>query len=107
MANNLTFLLAMAPYLVQVMFSLFVAIAWAVAFVKLKHPGPATLAFAALCGALLTAVSGVLWYEVTQGRQHQLAQYLGIVSLAHTVLVGSLMIAGAFLLAYHRPQALA
>jgi hypothetical protein len=103
---NFTLLMALAPYLLQVLFSLFITIAWSVAFVKLKHPGPATLAVAALCGALLTAGNAVLWYEVTVGRQHQLSQYLGMISLAHTVLVGSLVIAGAFLLAFHRPKAL-
>jgi hypothetical protein len=105
MANNFALLVALAPYLANVLFSLLVAIAWIVAFTKLKHPGPAALAFASLCGALLSAISGALWYQVTQG-YHQFAQYLGIIALVHIVLVDSLMIAGAFLLAFHRPKAL-
>jgi hypothetical protein len=105
MNNNFAPFLILAPYLVNIMFSLFVAIAWIVAFVRLKHAGPATLALASLCGALMNVVTAAVWYQVTQG-QHQLTQYMGFLGIAHIVLVDSLMIVGAFLLAFHRPKSL-
>lgn len=104
MANHYSLiLLPLAPYLVGIFFSLLVAVAWTIAFVKLKHVGALVLALASLLGSILTASSAVIWLALVQG-QRQLTPYLGIVSLGHTILVGCLTIAGAFLMAFHRPE---
>jgi hypothetical protein len=101
--NNNQILTTLLPYAVGAFFSLLVAIAWTVAFFKLKHVGAAVLAFASLLGSILAATGGAVWFAVLQG-QRQLLQYLGVVNLTHTILVGCLMIAGAFLMAFHRPE---
>jgi hypothetical protein len=101
--NTNLILTGLLPYAVGTFFSLLVAIAWTVAFLKLRHIGAAVLAFASLLGSTLAATSGALWFTVLQG-QRQLLQYLGVVNLTHTILVGCLMIAGAFLFAFHRPE---
>jgi hypothetical protein len=94
---------ALAPYAVGIFFYLLVAIAWAVAFVKLKHVGALVLAFASLTGSILSAASGVMWVAVVVQGQNQLIQFFGILNLGHHALVACLMILGALLIAFHRP----
>jgi hypothetical protein len=62
MAGNLYQILpGLFPYAVPAFFSLLVAIAWVVAFAKLKQIGALVLAFASLVGSILSMVSGLLW----------------------------------------------
>jgi hypothetical protein len=55
MAGNLNqILLGLFPHAVPAFFSLLVAIAWVIAFAKLKHIGALVLAFASLVGSILS-----------------------------------------------------
>jgi hypothetical protein len=104
MAGNLNQILpGLIPYAVPAFFSLLVAVAWVVAFAKLKHVGALTLAVASLLGSVLSMLSGLIWIFYLQG-QRQLIQYIGLVGLLHTIAVACLMIVGAFLLAFHQPE---
>jgi hypothetical protein len=103
MAGNLNQILpGLIPYAVPAFFSLLVAMAWVVAFAKLKHVGALTLAIASLLGSILSLLSGLIWIFYLQG-QRQLIQYMGLVGLMHTIAVACLMIVGAFLLAFYHP----
>jgi hypothetical protein len=103
MAGNLNqILLGLFPYAVPAFFSLLVAIAWVIAFAKLKHIGALVLAFASLVGSILSVASGLLWIFYVKG-ERQLIQYMGPVGFMHAIVVACLMIVGAFLLAFHRP----
>ncbi|MGA8481923.1 MAG: hypothetical protein WB696_28480 [Chthoniobacterales bacterium] len=101
--NYYQILTALAPYAISAFFSLFIAVAWAMAFAKLKQFGALVLAVASLVGLTLTAASAAIWLSAMQG-QRQLIPYLGIVSIVHTIVVGCLTISGAFLMAFHRPE---
>ena len=99
MAGNLNQILpGLIPYAVPAFFSLLVAIAWVVAFARIKHVG----ALASLLGSILSMLSGLIWTFYLQG-QRQLIQYMGLVGLLHTIAVACLMIVGAFLFAFHQP----
>jgi hypothetical protein len=89
------------PYAVPAFFSLLVAIAWVIAFAKLKHIGALVLAFASLLGSILSMVSGLIWVLYIQG-QRQLVPYIGLVGFTHSIAVACLMMVGALLLAFHR-----
>jgi hypothetical protein len=103
MGGNLNQILpGLFPYAVPAFFSLLVAIAWVIAFAKLKQLGALVLAFASLVGSILSMVSGLLWILYVQG-ERQLLQYMGLVGLMHAITVACLMIIGAFLLAFYRP----
>jgi len=103
MAGNLNqILLGLFPYAVPAFFSLLVAIAWVIAFAKLKHIGALVLAFASLVGSILSMASGLLWIFYVKG-ERQLIQFMGPVGFMHAIVVACLMIVGAFLLAFHRP----
>jgi len=68
MAGNLNqILLGLFPYAVPAFFSLLVAIAWVIAFAKLKHIGALVLAFASLVGSILSMASGLLWIFYVKG----------------------------------------
>jgi hypothetical protein len=85
MAGNLNQILpGLIPYAVPAFFSLLVAIAWVIAFARLKHVGALTLAVASLLGSLLGMLSGLIWSFYVQG-QRQLIQYMGLVGLMHTI----------------------
>jgi hypothetical protein len=102
MAGNYNqILLVLWPYAISAFFSLLVAIAWIIAFVQLKHVGTLVLASASVCRMLLVIVNAVIWVALVQG-QRQLAPFAGVVSLIDSILVGCLMVSGAFLLAFHR-----
>jgi hypothetical protein len=58
MAGNLNQILPdLIPYAVPAFFSLLVAIAWVVAFAKIKHVGALTLAIASLLGSVLSMLT--------------------------------------------------
>jgi hypothetical protein len=103
MAGNLNQILpGLIPYAGPAFFSLLVAIAWVVAFARIKHVGALALALASLLGSVLSMLSGLIWTFYLQG-QRQLIQYMGLVGLLHTIAVACLMIVGAFLFAFHQP----
>lgn len=104
MGGNLNQILpGLFPYAVPAFFSLLVAIAWVIAFAKLKQLGALVLAFASVVGSILSMVSGLLWILYVQG-ERQLLQYMGLVGLMHAITVACLMIIGAFLLAFTVPE---
>jgi hypothetical protein len=103
MAGNLNQILpGLIPYAIPAFFSLLVAIAWVVAFAKLKHVGALALAVASLLGSILSMLSGLIWLFYVQG-ERQLIQYMGPVGLMHIIAVACLMIVGALLFAFHNP----
>jgi len=104
MAGNLNQILpGLFPYAVPAFFSLLVAIAWVIAFAKLKHIGALVLAFASLLGSILSMVSGLIWIFYVQGAR-QLIQYMGLLGFMHTIVVACLMIVGIFLFAFTVPR---
>jgi hypothetical protein len=75
--NSNQILTALLPYALGTFFSLLVAIAWTVAFFKLRHVGAAVLAFAPLLGSILAATGGAVWFAVLQGQRQLLLQPRG------------------------------
>jgi ABC-type transport system involved in cytochrome bd biosynthesis fused ATPase/permease subunit len=57
MAGNLNQILpGLIPYVVPAFFSLLVAIAWVIAFARIKHVGALALAVASLLGSILSTI---------------------------------------------------
>ena len=103
MAGNFNqILLILWPYAISAFFSFLVAMAWTVAFVKLKHVGTLVLASASFCRMLLVVVNAAIWVALVQG-QRQFVPFSGIISVIDSILIGCLMVSGAILLAFHHP----